>query len=189
VTIERPEDARGAVFSPRAKKSDVVEDAVALAVAAVRIAVKNLLIVRALRDHADYEQEWWLRATAHEFEVIAREKDLDAARVDEDRALAKGRKGKARHPADFRTRDVPKLKKRARILRTIAERLRELATDRDALAALIEEARQGALDEIASARHDPGRRMESDPKAREAALALLADDLAELARERDARAG
>lgn len=177
----RDTGTRGGIFSPRARKDDVVDDAVLLAIAAVRIAVKNLLIVRALRDNADYEEAWWLAATAREFEVTATEKELDAARVDEDRALAKHRSGKARHPADFRTRDVPKLKKRARILRAIAERLRALAADDAELRALIAEARQGALDEIASARHDPGRTVAHDPEARDAALALLADDLAALA--------
>jgi len=184
MAAERDQATRGGIFSPRAKKDDVVDDAVTLATAAVRIAVKNLLIVRALRDHADYEESWWLDATAKEFELIAEEKEQDAARVDDDRTLAKHRSGKARHPADFRTRDVPKLKKRARILRAIAERLRALATDDAALHRLITEARQGALDEIASARHDPGRTVEHDPEARGAALALLADDLAALAESR-----
>ena len=175
---------RGGYFSPRARKSDVVEDAVLLATAAVRIAVKNLLIVRALRDGADYEESWWLATVAREFEVIADEKEADAARVAADRAVAKQRKGKARHPADYRTRDVPKLKKRMRILLAIAARLRALATDDDAVRRLMAEARQGALDEIASARNDPGRAADTDPAARDASLALLAEDLAELAASR-----
>lgn len=181
--VER-EHGPGGIFSARSKKADVVDDAVALATAAVRIAVKNLLIVRALRDYADFDEQWWLAATAHEFEVIAVEKESDAARVEEERAAAKHKKGKARHPGDFRTRDVPKLKKRARVLHTIAARLRELAADDEALHRLITEARQGALDEIATARHDPTRTVARDPAARDAALAQLAEDLADLAASR-----
>lgn len=178
------DETRGGIFSPRARKSDVVDDAVMLATAAVRIAVKNLLIVRALRDGADYEESWWLATVAREFELIAAEKTMDAERVAEERATARKRKGKARHPADYRTRDVPKLKKRMRILLAIAARLRALATDDENLKQLMTEARQGALDEIASARHDPGRVVASDPATRKESLARLADDLAELAAER-----
>ena len=180
----RRDEARGGSFSRRASKADVVDDAVLLATGAVRSAVKNLLIVRALRDGKDFDEAWWLDAVAREFEAIATQSDADAARVEEDRQLAKQRRGRPLHPADFRTADVPKLKRRVRVLQLIAERLRALGADEDTLLSLIAEARTSALDEIASARHDPGRQAEVDPVAREAAMALLADDLAALAEER-----
>jgi len=180
MATERRDEARGGSFSRRASKSDIVDDAVLLATGAVRSAVKNLLIVRALRDGKDFDEAWWLDAVAREFEAIAVEKDDDAKRVEEDRQLAKRRKGKALHPSDFRTKDVPKMKRRVRILHLIAARLRELGTDHDTLLALIAEARANALDEIASARHDPGRQAEVDPVTRDAAMALLAEDLAAL---------
>jgi hypothetical protein len=176
----RRDEMRGGSFSRRASKSDIVDDAVLLATGAVRSAVKNLLIVRALRDGKDFDEAWWLDAVAREFDAIAVEKDDDAKRVEADRLLAKQRKGKAMHPSDFRTKDVPKMKRRVRILHRIAARLRELGSDRDTLVALIAEARANALDEIASARHDPGRVAEVDPVARDAALVLLAEDLAAL---------
>jgi len=185
VAPERREETRGGSFSRRGSKSDIVDDAVLLATGAVRSAVKNLLIVRALRDGKDFDEAWWLDAVAREFEAIAVEKDDDAKRVEEDRQLAKRRKGKALHPSDFRTRDVPKMKRRVRILHRIASRLRALGADHETLLALIAEARANALDEIASARHDPGRVADVDPVARDAAMALLADDLAELLREAD----
>ena len=177
---ERRVEARGGSFSRRASKSDIVDDALLLATGAVRSAVKNLLIVRALRDGKDFDEAWWLDAVAREFEAIATENDDDAKRVEADRQLAKQRKGRPLHPTDFRTADVPKMKRRVRILTLIAARLRKLGADRDTLLALIAEARSNALDEIASARHDPGRQAEVDPVARDAALALLADDLAAL---------
>lgn len=171
-------------FSARSRKSDVVTDALLLATAAVRSAVKNLLIVRALRDNADYEQSWWLDAVAKEFEVIAAENDADIARLEAERLRARKKQGRAQHPADFRSRDAPVLKKRIRVLRKIAARLREIATDEDAVLALVAEARAAALDEITSARHDPSPRAASDPGERAAGLAGLADDLAALADER-----
>jgi hypothetical protein len=173
------------VFSARSRKSDVVTDAVLLATAAVRIAVKNLLIVRALRDNADYEQSWWLNAVAREFEVLAAENEADATRLEHVRAAAKKRRGRALHPADFRSRDAPVLKRRIRVLRKIATRLREFTTDEDAVLALVADARQSALDEITTARHDPSPRAASDPAERAAGLALLAEDLAALAADAD----
>lgn len=173
-------------FSAVSRKSDVVGDALLLATAAVRSAVKNLLIVRALRDHADYDEQWWLSAVAREFEVIAAENDADIARLEAERQRAKKRQGRAVHPADFRSRDAPVLKKRIRVLTKIAERLREIATDEDAVLALVAEARAAALDEITTARHDPSPRAARDPEARAAGLAALADDLAALAKERAA---
>lgn len=176
----------GGVFSHRSRKSDIVEDAVLLAVGAVRIAVKNLLIVRALRDHADFDEGWWRSAVQREFELLATENEADAIRLEGVRAAVKGKQGRARHPADFRARDRPVLKRRIRVLRRIATRLREIATDEDAVLALVGEARRTALDEITTARHDPSARATVDPAERAAGLAFLADDLAALAAERTA---
>jgi hypothetical protein len=77
------------------------------------------------------------------------------------------------------------MKRRVRILHCIAARLRELGADHDTLLALIAEARANALDEIASARQDVARPVTVDPVARDAALALLADDLAALQDEHE----
>lgn len=183
----RQEDIREGVFSARSRNSDVVADAVLLATAAVRIAVKNLLIVRALRDGADYEEGWWLGAVAREFELIAAENEADAARLEDVHAGAKRRHGRAQHPADFRARDRPVLKRRMRVLRKIAARLRELAADEAALLAIVAEARQTALEEITSARHDPSSRAARDPGERAAGLVLLSADLEELARSTESR--
>lgn len=175
--------AADGLFSDRTRKKDVVADAVALATAAVRIAVKNLLIVRALRDHADYEQAWWLGAVAREFEVIAVENETDADRLEKVREATRRKKGRPQHPGDFRATDAPVLRRRIRVLRRIAARLRELATDESALDELIADARRAALDEITAARHTPAPRVTLDPEDREIALTLLAGDLAALAEE------
>jgi hypothetical protein len=174
----------GGVFSHRSRTADIVADAVLLATAAVRIAVKNLLIVRSLRDRADFDEPWWRAAVEREFELLAAEYEADAARLGGVRAAAKGRVGRAVHPADFRARDRPVLKRRIRVLRKIAIRLREIAVDEDAVLALVAEARQAALEEITTARHDPSPQATADPGERAAGLAFLADDLAALAAER-----
>ena len=138
-------------------------------------------VARALRDHADFDESWWRETVGREFELLAAENEADAARLEGVRAAVKGKRGQAVHPTDFRARDRPVLKRRIRILRLIASRLRQLAVDEDAVLALVAEARQAALDEITTARHDPSKRATADPKERAAGLALLADDLAALA--------
>lgn len=177
----------GGLFSDRAREADVVADAVTLATAAVRIAVKNLLIVRALRDSADYEQSWWLDAVAREFEVLAVENEADAARLEHVREATRRKRGRPQHPADFRAADAPVLRKRIRVLRRIATRLREIAADPAALAALMDDARRAALDEITTARHTPEPSVKLDPEDRAIALMLLAGDLAALTEEYGAR--
>lgn len=174
------EDKRRGPARERPRKSDIIADAESLATAAVRIAVKNLLIVRALRDNADYEEAWWLTAVAREFEVIAAENEADATRLETVRAETRRKHGKALHPADYRARDARLLRRRMKVLRRIASRLRELARDEPVLLAIVAEARQAALDEITTARHDPTPRRALDPVERVSALALLAEDLAAL---------
>jgi hypothetical protein len=97
------------------------------------------------------------------------------------RAGTKKKSGRALTPDDYRARDAPVLKRRIRVLRKIATRLREIATDEDAVLALVGEARQSALEEITNARHDPSSRATVDPGERAAGLAGLVDDLAALA--------
>jgi nucleotidyltransferase/DNA polymerase involved in DNA repair len=167
-------------FSARSRKSDVVADAVLLASAAVRIAVKNLLIVRALRERADFDEQWWRDTVARELELLAAENEADATRLGRVRAGTKKKRGRALAPDDYRARDAPVLKRRIRVLRKIAMRLREIAVDEDAVDALVGEARQAALHEITTARHDPSPRATVDPEERAAGLAQLAEDLAAL---------
>jgi hypothetical protein len=181
VATGRRSEERESVFSARSRKSDIVADAAVLATGAVRIAVKNLLIVRALRDNADFDERWWRETVAHEFELLAAENEADATRLEGVREKSKKKRGRAVAPDDYRSRDAPLLKRRIRVLRKIAIRLRELAADEDAVLALVAEARQSALDEITTARHDPSNRATTDPDERAAGLALLADDLAVLA--------
>lgn len=183
----RRNDERASVFSARSRKSDIVADAAVLATGAVRIAVKNLLIVRALRDNADFDEQWWRETVAHEFELLAAENEADAARLEGVREKSKKKRGRALAPDDYRSADAPVLKRRIRVLRKIAIRLRELADNEDAVLALVAEARQNALDEITTARHDPSTRATSDPVERAAGLAHLAEDLATLAEMRISR--
>ena len=136
-------------FSDEAPVADVVRDAAVLAFAAVRLTVKNLIIVRALRDHAFYDDRWFLTAIGAEFAVLAAEKERDADRVDAFIEQARDRTGRPAHPADYGRDDLDHLARRSETLRALAAQLVALREDEQAARELLDEARYRALGEIA----------------------------------------
>lgn len=160
----------------------MVADAVAVALAAARQALKNHLIVKALRDSADYDREAYLAAAGLELGLLAAENDADAARVTRLIEETKGKLGVARHPSDFRLGDRRQLRRRRKVLREVAVRLRELAADPDEVSRLLDAARDLALAEIqavTAAAYAP-KRTGVRPEERAAALAELRGELEDL---------
>ncbi|TXK19040.1 hypothetical protein [Homoserinibacter sp. GY 40078] len=157
-----------------------------VAVAAVRQDVKNLIIVRALRDGADFDADWYAEATRLEFESLALQLEADADRLERTAAATNRKRGKAQHVADYRAKDARPLALRRKVLRAQAEQLRQIARSDDQVMAIIVEARTNALDEIAAAAADVrratrGKRM--SPSERRIAMADVGDDLRDLQRE------
>ncbi|MCS0498464.1 hypothetical protein [Protaetiibacter mangrovi] len=171
----------------RPRFTELVDDALLVARAGVRQSVKNVVIMRTLRDGAAYDADWYADAVRGELEMLAVESDAHAARLTREIDYAKGRNLRAVTAADYMNRDVPKLKRRRKVQHALAERLRALAQDPDAVVALVEQARLDALDDIAAAAAEvPQRRHPRTVtgSARRIALADLLDDLAALADER-----
>jgi len=137
--------------APDAAISDLVHDGLLLAIAGVRMAAKNLIIIRALRDHKDFDQAYYVAAVQHEFLTLALEKSTDADRVGEARARAAYRKGTASSQADYRRADLPLLERRITVLTTLAEALTAASQDLELAAGLVSKARETALEEIANA--------------------------------------
>lgn len=174
-------------MSRRVRASDLVADARLVALAAVRQTVKNALLIRALRDGADYDPAWLHEAVRHEFAVLADESESDADRIARLRESARGRSGKALHAGDYRSADRSALKKRERTLRSLAAELRALGDDVETVDTLIDEARRRALDEIAAAAADvPGQGIAPlRGVARSRALFTLREELREYLDEDD----
>jgi hypothetical protein len=150
----RPRPAR----RRRVPFADLLADALLVARAGVRQSVKNVVIVRALRDGADFDADWYADAVRAELESIAVESETDAARLQRELVYARGRHYSAVTARDYVDRDVPTLRKRRKVMLALAVELRALAADDSVVAALIDEARDNALDEIAAtASHVPGR--------------------------------
>jgi hypothetical protein len=162
----------------------MVADATLVSLAAVRQAVKNVMLVRALRDDVDFDEEWYADAARRELEQLAGEAAAEAARLREVREATRRRRGVARAADDYRAADSRHLKRRARVLGDLDEELRRLAQDDTTVSTLVAEARLRALDEItATTASVPGlgRERAATGIARSRALQSLREELSDYA--------
>ncbi|HTE61857.1 MAG TPA: hypothetical protein VK631_16000 [Solirubrobacteraceae bacterium] len=127
---------------------EIAEEGLMIAASAVRMAVKNRQIVRALRDRADYSEEAAISAAREVFRQLAREKRDEVDRLDDILETARDRPGRALHQTDYRSADTDHLERREEVSELLADRLDELADDDDYLRGVVIAARDAAWDEI-----------------------------------------
>ena len=173
-----PVDAREASID------DLVHDGLLIALSGVRIVLRNLMVVRALRDGAVYDLELYVAAVKSEFRALAQEKRADATRVTEQESRDAERADPTIPPA-HRLTDSRLRARRVKVLHALADQLEaDSETDAPALA-LIAEARAAALEDIAGSIRPATVRADeagSDQYARSRSgrMALVAQDLAML---------
>jgi len=175
--------------TPAPKIEAQIEDGVLVALAAVRLAVTNRLIVRSLRDGQDYNEERLRQRVTNEILKVAAEKEKDAERIRAILETVADKPGAADDASDFRARDAKMLKRRAKVSEGLAERLNELAVDPDVLGEVADRAHAAFLDEFAvsvargvRAFDDPVRGAPLSAMDRNAALQGLSEDLDALER-------
>ncbi len=120
--------------------------------AGFRMTMKNLIIVRALRDGEAWDEGDLLAALAFEIDNLIEERQQDVEFLDRTIRRARRRGGRAGWHDDYRQQDVPTLELRRAADRRMIERLRELADDRDFLRAQLSIARDAALDDVMQAK-------------------------------------
>jgi len=174
---------------PPATLDELVEDGLLIAESAARMTVKNEVILRALRDHADYRAERAREVAREELRRLAVESRADARRIEEEREAAEDRPGKAVHQSDYRVGDIQHLTRRSEASTALADRLIRLSADDEHLDELVEQARRRAWDEVgASIAERTAQEWSLSPRItareRETRMAQVADDLRQLARER-----
>lgn len=169
----------------RAQRADMVADGVLVALAAARNIVKNVLIVRALRDGTDFDEDAYLDEVTLALEGLAREHEDDAARVAETIARTRRLGGRARHPGDYRSEDRRMLARRRAVTLAVAARLRELARDAPTRRDILTRARDGALLEIQSAAAAYTAPPKLKAAERQQALRGVRDDLRAMLEERE----
>jgi hypothetical protein len=178
--------------APLAPLDEVVEDALKIAYHGVRMAVKNHLIVNAVRDGKPFDEtelENFARAEYHALAVSNREAAVRAQRdLDRDETRTGGRIYPGGKPVvieeDHRRKPLA--------LRAVADAYDSTAVEHEALKQLVDEAKAAAWDEIGGtlAARLMAPRVDDDPDYaafREERLAHFIDeDLAELLkRERE----
>jgi len=151
--------------------AEIAEEGLLIAASAVRMAVKNRQIVRALRDRADYSEKAAVSAAREVFTALAREKRDDVDRLEDILDHARDRPGRAQHQTDYRGADAELLERREQVSDILADRLDDLAADDEYLHGIVDAARNAAWDEIgASIEAKLARRPElEDPDAYRAA--------------------
>ena len=175
------------VFETVVPVQRVVDEGLLVAISGVRLAVKNRMIVVALRDGLDYDHADYAAFAAARIAEVAEHEEQSAARL-------RTRIDDSRLPDDDPER--VEYERRAQIRLELARALRAVAADGAALDAILEDSRHAALDDIATTlgprAFDPsgstdghytaGADYEDDKVDRVAALIVL--DLALLAVER-----
>jgi hypothetical protein len=129
---------------------EIAEEGVLIAASAVRMAVKNRQIVRALRERSDYSEDAAVAAAREVFRQLAREKRDEIERIDDILEVARDRPGRALHQTDYRKGDTEHLEKREEVSEILADRLDDLAEDDEYLLGVVQAARDAAWDEIAA---------------------------------------
>jgi len=135
---------------PEPPIDDLIDEGVLIAAAAVRLAVKNLMVLRSVRDGLNYDEERYVSAVREELANLADEKDGDALRVAGMSDAASRKEGRATHHADYRQADTDHLERREHLLRRLAQRLRELAEDDAWARDLVVASRAEALEDLAA---------------------------------------
>ena len=170
----------------------IVDEGMLIALAAVRMALKNRIIVAALRDHSDYAPDQYAALARQELHEVARQNDEDSTRVERLGSYLSRTTGAGKsRELENKRRDVVRLGRRRTLHDHVAERLREIAEDDEQVGAIVQKARADALQEINDAlaarllsqRVDP--RQPGYEAARDARMRAVGKiDLAALAKKR-----
>lgn len=118
---------------------------------ACRMALKNRIIVQALRGNVAFDAARYGEYAKRSLERLAHEATESAQRMVEIRDAAEPLAGRPTDQHDYRRVDVDNLFRRERVSRSIARRLRLEAANAEVVDALVQAARDDAWHEIATA--------------------------------------
>jgi hypothetical protein len=133
--------------APLAPIGRVVDEGVMISASAVRMSLKNRLIVAALRDHESYDPAAITEAAREQLAAVAAESAATAERLDEVRADPDYVRPEMDDDEHGAMRDE-EYSRRPTVHRTLAAALLELADDPEAVEKLVEAARIDAAQEI-----------------------------------------
>lgn len=137
---------------PSSEPSEVriVEEGLMIAMSAVRMAVKNHIIVGALREHLDFDRLAYAETARSELDTLARQNEEYAERVGDLRKDIIKKRWKTELTIDQKG-DLVQLALRRRVHERLAIALDTVSRDTDALQDLVRDSQQDASREIGSA--------------------------------------
>ncbi|HQZ48817.1 MAG TPA: asparagine synthase [Microbacteriaceae bacterium] len=127
-----------------------VFEGIHIAEAAVRMALKNKILVESIGEGRDFDPSSFLDEAREVMLALAKEATDGAARVAEQRKSAWGLHTKSRGTHDYRDRDTGNLRRRGREYKKVAKELERRAGDEGELLRLIEQSREAAWEDVAA---------------------------------------
>ncbi|WP_036320034.1 hypothetical protein [Microbacterium indicum] len=130
------------------RNASAIEDGVAIALAAVRLQVKNRILVDTIAADDDFSPEVFSGDAREALVQLATEQENAAEAVGKLRAKAWGRHSDPHGTHDYRDRDVRNLRRRSKQYAGVAKRLREIAASDERVHSLVEDARDAAWHDV-----------------------------------------
>lgn len=127
---------------------EIVEQGLLVADVAVRMTVKNAIIMNALKKHVDYDQDQIIQMVKETTEDLALERERDAQHIARMRGEIRDTGRSSWSESDYSNDDNRTLRHRQEVYERVAEELRARAADHESLKATAERARAMAWDEI-----------------------------------------
>lgn len=133
----------------RAKLADIVSEGLYIASAAIRLSLKNRILMDTIGGGAGYDVDKFIPDARAALLALADEADAAAERIKRERKDAWRRFSDPDGTHDYSSRDVGNLRRRRRQSQRVAKELRARAEDEQELRRLVEAARDAAWGELA----------------------------------------
>ena len=156
-----------------------VEEGVLVARSALRLSIKNRIIMLTLRDERPWDDDDMMEIARQEIESLMAELTQTAERLEASSAAPRRTFGLSRRAAANKRQDAEHQRTRARILRGVVDRLREIEEDPAQTHALLAVAREETLAELTQARLIPVGAEQSEEERR-VSMDAVKEDLREM---------
>jgi hypothetical protein len=153
--------ATGPIATRRAVEAEA-EEGLLLAEYAIRMRLKNRIIVDTVTAEGSVDPEAWADEVRLELGRLRLEAETSARRMAQEAETARRAEGSARHQHDYRATDADNLDRRRRVYGLVARRLLSWENDPGQVTALLDAARRDAQDEVDAALR---RALSGDPVA------------------------
>ncbi|GAA2031423.1 hypothetical protein GCM10009819_14160 [Agromyces tropicus] len=164
--------------------AEMLEEGMLMAESAGRMALKNRLIVDALRTDEPFSDERAAEQARAVLYELVQEADEAAEHVAEEREVAGKRDGRSQHQHDYHRSDLLNLRRREKVYASVAKELWTKRSDDAYVAEFVERSREAAWQELGTAiEHELDRRWpryDEEPDyagARSERMAGVGDDL------------